>query len=222
MPARHFTQKQVGIMTWVVDIVKNRGSANLAGIVDYYITEPQQSLQDRGRNRDILDLGHGNVPGRLGYQAMVDFDLGIGERVANHVALHMVIGGDQQEAERNGQRDVQGYVYYLNHVQRDRQKHRTQHCRDVPNLYEKHCRPDREDHALNIIIVVVPSRNRRLWSRDSCFFRVIGGHTALITKAAVRVKGRSTVGTEHAFELPSQFRQSATSSSHDYTKERVP
>ena len=46
MPARHLTQKQVGIMTWVVDIVKNRGTADLAGIVDYHITEPQQPLQD--------------------------------------------------------------------------------------------------------------------------------------------------------------------------------
>ena len=46
MPARHLTQKQVGILTRVVDIVKNRGPANLAGIIDYYITEPQQALQD--------------------------------------------------------------------------------------------------------------------------------------------------------------------------------
>ena len=46
MPARHLTQKQVGMMTWFVDIVKNRGPADLAGIVDYYITETQQPLQD--------------------------------------------------------------------------------------------------------------------------------------------------------------------------------
>ena len=46
MPARHLAQKQVGIMAGVVDIVENRRTADLAGIVDYDIAKPQQALQD--------------------------------------------------------------------------------------------------------------------------------------------------------------------------------
>ena len=46
LPAPERAQNQVGILARIVDIVKDCRPADLAGIVDYYITKTQHSLED--------------------------------------------------------------------------------------------------------------------------------------------------------------------------------
>ena len=48
MPVSHLMQNQVGIVTWIIDVVKNRCPAQLAGIVDHNIPKAEQPLPDRG------------------------------------------------------------------------------------------------------------------------------------------------------------------------------
>ena len=47
MPVPQLAQKQVGVMTRIVDVVDDGGAADLAGIVDYKIAEAQDSLRNR-------------------------------------------------------------------------------------------------------------------------------------------------------------------------------
>src|SRR5262249_15887750 len=75
LPPRQPPQKQVRVMARIVYVVQHGRAADFAGIVDYYIAKPEDSLPDRPRNCHVLNLGEWNVPGRPGNQAIVDFDL---------------------------------------------------------------------------------------------------------------------------------------------------
>ena len=46
LPAPERAQNQVGILARTIDIVKNRGPADLAGIIDHHIPETQHPLED--------------------------------------------------------------------------------------------------------------------------------------------------------------------------------
>ena len=67
LPPSEFTQKKVCVVTRFVDVVKDGGTANLAGIVDDDIAEPHHSLRDAGLNGYVLDLAQRNVSGCAGY-----------------------------------------------------------------------------------------------------------------------------------------------------------
>lgn len=47
MPVPQLTQKQVGIVAGIVDVVDDGGAADFAGVVDHQIAEAQDSLRNR-------------------------------------------------------------------------------------------------------------------------------------------------------------------------------
>ena len=46
MPVPELAQKQVGVMTRIVDVVDDGRATDFAGVVDHQIAEPQDSLGD--------------------------------------------------------------------------------------------------------------------------------------------------------------------------------
>ncbi len=100
LPRSEFAQKQVGVMAGIADVVQNGGSAHFAGVIDYQIAETQDSLRDARGNCHILDLRERDIARSSCNQAGVDLDLGIGQRITNHVSPDVVVGGNQQQRER--------------------------------------------------------------------------------------------------------------------------
>src|ERR1044072_90577 len=98
MPLPELPQNQVGMMTRIVDVAENSCAANLTGVVDYNVAKAKNSLKNRGRYGHILNLGQKDVPGGPGNQSIINFYLGVSERVTDHIALQMIIGGNQQQA----------------------------------------------------------------------------------------------------------------------------
>jgi sulfite reductase alpha subunit-like flavoprotein len=44
MPSPQLSQKQVGIMSWIIDVVKDGRAADFTGVVDDYIAKTQDAL----------------------------------------------------------------------------------------------------------------------------------------------------------------------------------
>ena len=74
MPASEFAQKQVGVVTWTGDVVKDRGAAHFAGVVDDQIAKTEESLRNAGGNGDVLNFRERNVARRASDQASVNLD----------------------------------------------------------------------------------------------------------------------------------------------------
>ena len=47
MPASEFPQKQIRMLAGIVDVMKNGGPTDFAGVIDYHITKAEDSLKDR-------------------------------------------------------------------------------------------------------------------------------------------------------------------------------
>lgn len=85
-------------MSRVADVFDNRRAADLTGVVDDDVTEAEDALEDRRRNRDVLDFAERNISSRTPDQTTVDLELGIGHGIANHVSTDVVIRGNQQQS----------------------------------------------------------------------------------------------------------------------------
>ena len=95
LPAPQLPQKQIGVMPRRVDVLQDGRAAYLAGVIDHHVAEPKHPLPDAGRNRYVLDFAQGNVARRAGNQTVINLQLGIGQRVPQHVSLQMIEGRDQ-------------------------------------------------------------------------------------------------------------------------------
>src|SRR6266487_1057572 len=91
MPLSQLPQNQIGVMAWIVDVVKHGCAAEFAGVVDDDVTKAEDSLQYRSRNRYILDLGKRNISRRPRNQAVIDFDFRVGQGVTHHVSFQVVV-----------------------------------------------------------------------------------------------------------------------------------
>ena len=99
MPAAQLAQKQVSVLAGLIDIVQHNRAAHFARVVHDQITKAHQALRNTGRNGYILDLAQRNVTSSAGYQTGVDLHFGVGERVTNHVAFEMKVGGKQEQRQ---------------------------------------------------------------------------------------------------------------------------
>src|SRR5215471_4889764 len=98
MPLPELPQNEVSVMTRIIDVVERGRAANFSGVINHDVPETEDSLRNGSRDGHILDLREQNVSGRAGNQTMINRDLRFGQRVANHVPLQMVPGGNQQQA----------------------------------------------------------------------------------------------------------------------------
>src|SRR5262245_39025037 len=103
MPASKFSQKEVGVMTRVVDVIHHYCALNLAGVVDDDVAKTQKTLRNACGNSDVLDFTERNISRGTGNETSVDFKFGVGQSVANCVAPNVVVGRNQQQ--RQGHRD---------------------------------------------------------------------------------------------------------------------
>ena len=61
-------------MAGLADVVKDRGAAELAGIVDQQIAKAEESLRNAGGNGDVLNLGERDVSSGARNQTRIDFN----------------------------------------------------------------------------------------------------------------------------------------------------
>ena len=61
MPATQLAQKQVGVVTRIVDVLQNGRAAKLARVIDYDIAKTENPLRNRRRNSDVLDFESGTL-----------------------------------------------------------------------------------------------------------------------------------------------------------------
>ncbi len=186
MPLPQLPQNQIGVMTWIVDVVKHGRAAEFAGVVDNDITKAEDSLQYRSGNRYVLYFGKRNVSRRARNQTVIDFDFRVGQRVAHHVPFQVVISGNQQQTQRHRQRDVPGYVDEAHHGEKYSYEDGSNDGRGIPNLNEQHRWARGEDHALNIVIGITRGWTRSL-ARDPRFFGIMRRQSTLIAESAIWV-----------------------------------
>src|ERR1051325_10734599 len=110
MPASELTQKQVGVMSGVTNIVEQRCATKFAGVVDDYVAKAKHALRNTRGNGDVLNLAERNVARGARNQARVDLNLGISQRIAHHVAPQVVIRRHEQEYQTNEHCDVGGNI----------------------------------------------------------------------------------------------------------------
>lgn len=99
MPAAQLVQKQVGIMTRLVDVMQHDRSAYFARIVDDQIAKPHQALGNAGGDSYILDFAEGDVSRSAGNEPGVNLHFCVGQRVTDHVASEMKVSGNQKQRE---------------------------------------------------------------------------------------------------------------------------
>ena len=83
-------------MAGLADVVKNRGAAYLAGIVDQQVAKAEQSLRNTSGDCDVLNLGERNVPSGSSNQTGVDLDFRVSQRITHHVSLQVIKRWNQQ------------------------------------------------------------------------------------------------------------------------------
>ena len=83
-------------MAGLVNVVHHDGAAHFARVIHNQVTKSQQALRNAGRNGHILNLAEWDVTSGSRHQAGVDLHLGVGQGVANHVALEMEVSGNQK------------------------------------------------------------------------------------------------------------------------------
>ncbi len=186
MPARQLVQKQVRMMAGIVDVVKNNRAPDFAGVVDHDVTKTEDALENRGRDRDVLDFAKWNVARRARYQAIVNFDLRVSNCVANHIALEMVIRGNQKQAKRDRKREIPGNIDSRNHRQENGEGDRADDGGGITELYKHQGRPCGKNDVLNVCFVIIACRRYSLWPRNPGFFA--HGSAALLTEARIRIE----------------------------------
>ena len=97
-------------MARATDVVHDCGAAEFAGVIDSDIAKTEETLGNRRRDCDVLDLAEWNVSGCASNQSRVDLELRVGQSVTNHISPDVVIGRNQQEGEREGNRDRRGHA----------------------------------------------------------------------------------------------------------------
>ena len=70
MPASKFAQKKVSVMSRASDVVKDRGAATFARVIDQQVSKPEQPLRNAGGNSDVLNFYERNVSCRSCNQAV--------------------------------------------------------------------------------------------------------------------------------------------------------
>src|ERR1044072_4290132 len=97
MPSPQLPQKQVGIVSGIVDLWKKGRAAKFAGVIDDYVAETEDPLRYRGRDSDVLNLRERYVARGARSQVVVNLDFCIRQSVADHVPLQMIVGGNEQQ-----------------------------------------------------------------------------------------------------------------------------
>src|SRR5262249_49569502 len=116
MPASQLAQNQVRILARLVDIVEDGRAAHFAGVVDHHVAKSKDSLRDRSRNRDILNLAQGDVTRGARDQPVINLDFGVSQRIPDHVPFQVVIGGNKQDGQRERQPNKPGNIDELDQV----------------------------------------------------------------------------------------------------------
>ena len=148
MPSTQLAQKQVSVMSRLTDVVQHCATPKLAGIIYNQIAKAEKSLGNTRGNGDVLDLTERNISRSPRHQSGVNFDLGVRQRIANHISSDVEIGWYQQEGQRKWDRDVSRDV---DESQQKNQYNSADHRDCVTQLYENHSRPDSEDSVLKLL-----------------------------------------------------------------------
>ena len=74
-------------MAGLADVMQDCGTTDFAGIVYQQIAKPEYTLRNTGGNSDILNLGERDIPSGSSNQAGINFNLGVGQSITNHVSL---------------------------------------------------------------------------------------------------------------------------------------
>lgn len=205
MPATQFTQKQVCVVARVVYVSQNGRPAVLAGVVYDQIAVAEQALRDVGRNRHVLNITQRDVARRACDETFVNLYLGISQGVADHVALEMIVGRNQEQSERERQPNPPRNGNPWNQCEEGRQQYSAEGCGDVANLDEEYRGTRRKYRALDICRAFTARRrswwwrNILWWTRDARRFRVDGGRTAASAEALARRDVSATIDTMHLF-----------------------
>lgn len=72
LPASQFPQKEVCVMTGLVDVVENGCAAQFTGVVHDYVAEAHETLWNARLNSYVLNFTQGNISGRTGDQPSVN------------------------------------------------------------------------------------------------------------------------------------------------------
>src|SRR5258708_7567894 len=103
------------MLAGIVDVAQHCGAPHLAGVVYNDVAKTNQALPKRGGDRNVLDLAERNVARSPRNQAVIDLQFGVGHRVANYIALQMVVSRDQKQPQPDWQRYPPRYVDEANH-----------------------------------------------------------------------------------------------------------
>ena len=87
-------------MARFTNVVKNRGSAQFAGVVDEHVAKTEDSLRNTGRNGDVLNLAEWNITGSAGDQTGINLNFSVSQRIPDHVSSQVVKGRNQKERQR--------------------------------------------------------------------------------------------------------------------------
>ena len=79
-------------MARTADVVHDDRAAELAGVVDDDVAKTHQALRDTGGDSDVLNFAERDVFRSACDQAGIDLELGIGNRILDHVSPEMVVG----------------------------------------------------------------------------------------------------------------------------------
>src|SRR5436309_2948439 len=92
-PATEFAQKQVGMVARVAYVFDDGLAADFAGVFNNQIAVAEEALRDGGRDGHVLYVAQGDVARGARDKTAINLDLGVGQRVANRVALEVVVSG---------------------------------------------------------------------------------------------------------------------------------
>lgn len=139
----------------VVYVAQDGRPALLARVVYDEVAESEQALQDARRDRHVLNITQRDVTRRARHQTLIDHDLGVCQRVADHVAPDVVVGWNEQQRERERQGNVPGNSQKREQRQQDGQKNCAEGGGCVADLDEEHGGARREDCALDLAGFVI-------------------------------------------------------------------